>query len=95
MNRELFHDSIRLPVLPECPVPSAWRRVGSVVGSVCGAVTGAAVRDGGDAPGRKQGDLRVGGSYDADDHRWVLAEFALIHLVKCGAASDDVPVTCS
>jgi hypothetical protein len=53
------------------------------------------VADDGGGLDRKQGDLRVGGSYDADDHRWVLAEFALIHLVKCGATSDYVPVTCS
>ena len=53
------------------------------------------VADDGGGLDRKQGDLRVGGSYDADDHRWVFAEFALIHLVKCGATSDDVPVTCS
>jgi hypothetical protein len=30
-------------------------------------------------PDRKQGDLRVGASDDADDHRWVFAEFALLH----------------
>ncbi|MDB5308832.1 MAG: hypothetical protein JWO38_3034 [Gemmataceae bacterium] len=37
------------------------------------------VVDDGGGPDRKQGDLRVGGSYDADDHRWVFAEFALLH----------------
>lgn len=36
------------------------------------------VDDGGD-PDRNFGDLRVGGSYDEGDHRWVFAEFALLH----------------
>ena len=34
--------------------------------------------DSGD-PDRNLGDLRVGGSYEEGDHRWVFAEFALLH----------------
>ena len=34
--------------------------------------------DGGD-PDRNLGDLRVGGPNDGADHRWVFAEFALLH----------------
>lgn len=36
-------------------------------------------------PDQTEGDLRVGGTYDADDHRWIFIEFVVLREGNCSA----------
>lgn len=44
-----------------------------------GGVNGEEVKDDNGNPYLKRGDLRVGATYEKGDHRWVFAEFAVLH----------------
>jgi hypothetical protein len=44
-----------------------------------GGTNGEEVKDDNGNPYLKRGDLRVGATYEKGDHRWVFAEFALLH----------------
>lgn len=44
-----------------------------------GGTNGENVRDEDDNPFLKRGDLRVGATFEQGDHRWVFAEFAVLH----------------